>query len=102
MPQLQNDSIDALEARRRLEQVLQTKHLKFIYENTHQGDGLRDYVTHICSRELETFDAEMVQERFPRELVKEIEEARMFKMEEEQGKLEGIDTKAYHVIEYKG
>ena len=98
MPQLQNDAMDTLEARRRIDQVLQTKYLGYIYENTQKGDGLRNYVMHICSREIGNFGGPLVQERFPRELVQEIEEARMFKTEEEQS-LDMIDTKGYHVIE---
>jgi len=98
MPQLQNDAIDTLEARRRIDHVLQTKYLGYIYENTQKGDGLRNYVMHICSRGMGNFSEQIIQERFPSELMKEIEEARMFKTEEEQS-LNMIDTKGYHVIE---
>lgn len=97
LPQLQNDAIDALEARQELEGNIHTKLLEYIYEKTLKGDTLRKYMMHKCARSIASFSKDVVEERFPIELVREIEEAKALKIEEEEANAMELDITGYHV-----
>lgn len=99
LPDLQNDSIDVLELQRWQEQIVHTNALDFVYDNTSKGDPLRSYLTHTCARAMNTFHDSTLEDRLPPELLRDIEEARFFKIEEEENSdgVADIETSAYHV-----
>jgi hypothetical protein len=102
IPRLQNSAVDALEARRQLGiERLDTKSLKFVYENTEKGDMLRVYLVHVYSRNMGRFPEGVVQERFPLAMMEEIKEQKQLKIEDEEKSIESwvVNTQAYHVRE---
>ena len=101
MPQLQNDTIDMLEARRQMDHgMIQTKSVMYVYANSIKGDMMRQYLVHVCLPRMEAFGKEVIEERFPKEMQDEIEEAKLFKLEDFEDKLEEqIDTSRYHATE---
>lgn len=80
MPELQNDAIDMLEMRRRMEGMVQEKTLGYVYSNTGKGDKLRLYLVDACCR-----SGGVVKERFPVEMMGEVEEVQGVKVEEDDG-----------------
>jgi hypothetical protein len=82
MPGLQNDAIGMLEMRRRLEGCVQTKSLYYVYQYTTTGDGLRRYLVDIYLPIMHTFPPEILDAIFPKEFLKEIEDAEFVKLED--------------------
>jgi hypothetical protein len=99
MPVLQNDSLDVLEERRRMEGMIQTKTFAYVYANTAKGDPLRLYLVDVCSRLMETFPSEDVEELFPEEMREDVKEALAVKSGDAGGGEESfeIETTQYHV-----
>jgi hypothetical protein len=101
MPAMQNDAIDMLEARRRLEQTIQIKSLDYVYKNTASGDGLRKYLVDVCTPIMHTFSPGIVKDLFPKEFLEEIAGAEFVKLEdgEREKDMEGREMSKYHVEE---
>jgi hypothetical protein len=96
MPELQNASIDALEARRKIDsRTIQVKTFWHIYNNTVKGDMLRKYVVDVCVRSKGMFSQDTEDKRFPKELVSEIQDAELVKVESED---DVFDMAKYHVV----
>jgi len=96
MPALQNDCLDVLEERRRMEGTIQTKTFAYVYANTAKGDPLRLYLVDVCCCLMETFQSQEVEELFPEEMRQEIAEAAAVKSEDADGGIE-IETTQYRV-----
>jgi hypothetical protein len=98
MPVLQNDSLDVLEERRRMEGTIQTKTFAYVYANTVKGDPLRLYLVDVCSRLMGTFPSEEVEQLFPDEMRQEIGEVTVAKAEDAGDGEERfeIETTQYH------
>jgi hypothetical protein len=99
MPALQNDSLDVLEERRRIEGTIQTKTFAYVYANTVKGDPLRGYLVDVCSRLMGTFMSEEVEQLFPEDMREEIGEALAVKPKDAGGREKSfeIETTQYHV-----
>ncbi|KAH7418926.1 hypothetical protein BKA64DRAFT_751236 [Cadophora sp. MPI-SDFR-AT-0126] len=97
MPRLANDAVNALEARRRKEDEIQTKAFHFVYDSTEDGDPLRRYIADVCLLFPPQISEEHKKERFPDELVQDIIVASFAdQIKPEDG---GIDTARYHMVE---
>lgn len=68
IPKLQNDSIDAIEARMRLEAAISAKTFNFVFDNSPpKKDDSRSYINHRCVRDIGRFKEDAI-EMFLREL----------------------------------
>lgn len=104
MAQLQNDPINMLDERRILENCIQVKSLRFVYENTETGDALRRYLVDVCLPRMHTFSLEIREDFFPNEFEKEVTGAELVKLERDVGENDGEgtgedgrDMRKYHV-----
>jgi hypothetical protein len=104
MAQLQNDAINMLDERRILENCIQVKSLRFVYENTEIGDALRRYLVDVCLQRMHTFSLEIREDFFPNEFEKEVTSAELVKLERDGGEddgegtgEDGRDMRKYHV-----
>jgi hypothetical protein len=104
MAQLQNDAINMLDERRILENCIQVKSLRFVYENTETGDALRRYLVDVCLPRMHTFSLEIREYFFPNEFEKEVTGAELVKLERDVGEddgegtgEDGRDMRKYHV-----
>lgn len=96
MPELQNASIDVLEARRQVDSgIIQVKNFWHIYNNTIEGDMLRKYVVDVCVRSKGLLSQEIEDEWFPKELISAIRDAELIKVE---GEDDILDMARYHVV----
>ena len=99
IPRLQNDAIDALDGRGKLDRKMTKESLGFIYEKTETGDMLRRYIMHVCARtgSMEGWNEE-VTEGFLLEASRETKEnkEKYFKREDGKDAME-MNIAAYHV-----
>lgn len=97
IPELQNDAIDALEARRRHDGKIETNILRFVYANTVKGDGLRSYMIHICAGT--SFDEDVIRDKLPLSFINDMDESKPIKIEGEQTAADKVEvnTRLYHV-----
>jgi hypothetical protein len=72
IPSLQNDAIDMLEERRKLDQSIQKKTFRYVYANTTAGDTIRRYLVDVCYPIIDNFDQEEIKEFFPIEMLEDI------------------------------
>lgn len=98
MPELQNDAVDMLEQRRRIGESIQEKTFSFVYSNTVPGDKLRLYLVDTCCRCFGVC-SELVKERFPDEMIDEVNEAQAVKLEGDDGVEQRFEMEMgkYHV-----
>jgi hypothetical protein len=69
---LQNDAIDMLEERRKLDESIQKKTFRYVYANTTAGDTIRRYLVYVCYPIIDDFDQEEIKEFFPIEMLEDI------------------------------
>jgi hypothetical protein len=104
MVQLQNNAINMLDERRILENCIQVKSLRFVYENTETGDALQKYLVDACLPRMQTFSLQIRRDFFPNEFEKEVTDAELVQLEGDVGKddgqgagEDGRDMGKYHV-----
>lgn len=98
IPKLQNDAIEMLEARRKVDNGrIQAKAFDYVYKNTVKGDELRRYTVDVC---LSSTFSDETSRLFPPELEKEIFNADLIKREEgEEGRGLAKGMEKYHATE---
>jgi uncharacterized protein YlaI len=88
MPKLQNDAIDMLEERRKLDESIQKETFRYVYANTTAGDPIRNYLVDVCHHIIDDFEEQEIKEFFPIEMLQDICE--MDKIKTKQNKV-GVD-----------
>lgn len=98
MLKLQNDAMNMLENRRKIDAHIQLKALAYAYSNTLKGDGLRRYIVDVCLATASSFSTDIF-DGLPTELQQDIFEAALIKREEGGEEAFIVDVKKYHVVE---
>ena len=99
MKRLQNEALNTLHTRMRMEGLLQVKALGYVYQNTTEGDALRRYVFDVCRKQMNLFPQQVIDEMIPKAMMDQMIVAGFLKLEDlSAGILEtDIDIRKYHI-----